>query len=364
MRVALVHDWLTGMRGGEKVLESFCELYPEAPIYTLLHIRGSVSATIESHQIHTSFIQHAPFLKTYYRNYLPFFPSAIESLDLRNFDLVLSSSHCVAKGVIPSNNAKHISYCHTPMRYVWDQYSNYFGNGRVGYIKGKVMPLVVNYLRNWDLNSNQRVNQFIANSEFVAGRIQKYYGKDSIVIYPPADVKFFVPSDKKRENFFLVVSALVPYKRIEVAIQAFNRLGHSLVIAGEGPERAALQKMAGPNIKFVGRVSTEELRNLYQSAQAVVQTAEEDFGISVIEALACQCPVLAFGKGGALESVEEEETGLFFNDLTPESLIETVDKMGTLRFNTTRMRERALRFSPDRFRDEIKSLIQNNFSSN
>jgi glycosyltransferase involved in cell wall biosynthesis len=363
MKVALVHDWLTGMRGGEKVLESFCELYPEAPVYTLLHVPGTVSPKIESHRIKTSFLQHAPFVKSSYRNYLPLFPTAIESLDLQDFDLILSSSHCVAKGVIPPANAIHVSYCHTPMRYVWDQYWNYFGNGRVGVLKSKTLPFLANYLRLWDVSSSHRVNQFIANSEFVAGRIEKYYGRKAAVIYPPVDIDFFVPADKKREDFWLVVSALVPYKRIEIAIQSFNKSGKTLVIAGDGPEKNFLQKIAGPRIQFMGRVSSEQLRTLYQSAKAVIQTAEEDFGISVVEALACHCPVIAFARGGALETIEEGETGLFFNDLTPEDLGEKVDKIGTLRFNTTRMRERALRFSPDRFRDDIKSLIQNSFSS-
>jgi glycosyltransferase involved in cell wall biosynthesis len=363
MRVALVHDWLTGMRGGEKVLESFCDLYPEAPIYTLLHIPGSVSAKIESHKIVTSFLQAAPLVKTRYRNYLPLFPSAIESLDLQQYDLVLSSSHCVAKGVIPSSSAKHISYCHTPMRYAWDQYWNYFGNGRVGFLKRKTLPVLVNYLRLWDIASNHRVDQFVANSKFVAARLRKYYGRESIVINPPADVDFFAPSDKPRSNYFLIVSALVPYKRIEVAIQAFNKSGYPLVIAGDGPDRTFLQKNAASNIRFLGRITSEDLRQRYQEAKALLQTAEEDFGISVVEALACHCPVIAFARGGATETVVERETGLFFNDLTPQAIAETVDKMHGLRFNTTRMRERALRFSPDRFRDEIKSLIHNSFSS-
>jgi glycosyltransferase involved in cell wall biosynthesis len=249
------------------------------------------------------------------------------------------------------------------MRYVWDQYSNYFGNGRAGFLKRKAMPVIAKRLRSWDVASSNRVNQFVANSKFVSGRIAKYYGRDSVVIYPPAEVDFFRPSDATREDFYLIVSALVPYKRIDIAIEAFKRSGRTLVIAGSGPEKESLQKMAGPNIKFLGRVSVEELRSLYQKARAMVQTAEEDFGISVVEAMACQCPVIALGSGGALETIEEGETGLFFNDLTPESLGKTVDKMSPLRFNTTRMRERALRFSPDRFRDEIKSLIQNNFSS-
>jgi len=357
MKVAFVHDWLTGMRGGEKVLESLCDLFPQAPIYTLIHIRGSVSEKIESHPILTSFLGHAPMVKKHYRNYLPFFPKAIEQFDLRNFDLIISSSHCVAKGVIPPPNATHICYCHTPMRYIWSHYNDYLGSHRIGLWKRMLLPSVVNYLRSWDVESSQRVNQFISNSQAVADRIRRYYGRESTVIYPPVDVDFFTPSNGSREDFFLIVTALVPYKRIDLAVETFNRLGHRLKIAGNGPEIKKLRRMAGPNIEFLGRVESGQLRELYRKAIALIQPGEEDFGIGVVEALACECPVIAYGRGGALESVREAETGLFFNDLSVASLTEIVDRARTLRFNKPLMRESALRFSPERFKAEFQSFI-------
>ncbi len=358
MKVALVHDWLTGMRGGEKVLESLCDLFPEAPIYTLVHIRGSVSGKIESHRILPSLLRHAPLVKQHYRSYLPLFPTAIEQFDLRDFDLIVSSSHCVAKGVIPSPTATHVCYCHTPMRYIWSHYDDYLGNHRIAPWKRMLLTPVVNYLRSWDVASSQRVHHFISNSCAVADRVRRYYGRESAVIYPPVDVDFFAPLNGEREDFFLIVTALVPYKRIDLAVETFNRLGYRLKIAGHGTEIGKLKSMSGSNIEFLGRVESTELRELYRKAIAVIQPGEEDFGIGVVEALACQCPVIAYGRGGALESVRDGETGLFFNDLSVMSLSEMVDRARTLRFNKPLMRESALRFSPERFKAEFQSFIQ------
>jgi glycosyltransferase involved in cell wall biosynthesis len=358
MKVALVHDWLTGMRGGEKVLEQLCLLFPEAPIYTLFHFPGTVSKTIESHEIHTSFLQKAPLIKNQYRNYLPIFPSAVESFDLQSYDLVISSSHCVAKGIIPSSSGIHLCYCHTPMRYIWSHYWDYFGDHRTGFVKRKTLPMVMSYLRMWDVSSSNRVDEFIANSKFIGERIQKYYGRTSQVVYPPVDIDFFIPSDRTRENFCLIVSALVPYKRLEVAIEAFRNSNRNLVIVGTGPEEKRLKKLAPSNVKFLGRIDANRLRELYQSAGMLIQPGVEDFGINVIEALACACPVLAYRKGGATETVVEGITGIFFNELTAESLRESVDKAGRMLFNVAFMREMALRFSPSRFQKEIEAIVQ------
>jgi glycosyltransferase involved in cell wall biosynthesis len=345
------------MRGGEKVLEAFCDLFPGAPIYTLIHNRGSVSQKIESHQIRTSFLQRAPLVGKHYRNYLPFFPRAIERFNMENYDLVVSSSHCVAKGVIPSPSAKHICYCHTPMRYIWSHYEDYFGNHRTGLLKRMVLPPIRNYLCDWDLSSNQRVDQFVANSKTVSDRIKKFYGRESKVVYPPVDVDFFSPSDSGRGSFFLIVSALVPYKRLELAIEVFKKNGKTLVIVGTGPDYQRLKKISGPNIQYLGRVEAPELRELYRKAAALIQPGEEDFGINMIEALGCHCPVLAYARGGALESVVEPETGLFFNELSAISLGDAVDKIGSIRFNNPLMRETAQRFSPARFKSEFQRLI-------
>jgi glycosyltransferase involved in cell wall biosynthesis len=361
MRVALIHDWLTGMRGGEKVLEALCDLYPEAPIYTLIHVPGTVSKKIESHPIHTSFLQRMPMVRKHYRNYLPLFPSAIESFNLRNFDFIISSSHCVAKGVIPSLEAKHLCYIHTPMRYIWSHYEDYFGDHRTGYIKRKTVSRVAKYLKLWDVASNKRVDQFVANSKFVAGRLENYYGREASVIYPPVDVDFFQPGDKPREDFYLIVSALVPYKRIEVAIQAFNKSGKRLVIVGNGPDGKHLRKIASSSVMFLGSVPPEKLRELYQSARALIQPGVEDFGINLVEAIASGCPVIAYREGGALETVAEGETGLFFNHLEADELRNIIDKAGGLSFNIRLMRESSMRFSPARFQNEIKDLIQQKF---
>ena len=358
MKVALVHDWLTGMRGGEKVLEQFCNMFPGSPIFTLFHFPGSVSETIEAHPIHTSFLQKAPLVKRSYRNYLPFFPSAIESFDVQSYDLIISSSHCVAKGIIPNSSAVHLCYCHTPMRYIWSHYWDYFGDHRTGFLKRKTLPYIVSYLRMWDVASNSRVDEFIANSKFISERIQKYYGRTSQVSYPPVDTEFFVPSAQKREDFSLIVSALVPYKRLEIAIEAFRSSNRKLMIVGTGPEEKWLKKIAPSNVKFLGRVEPTRLRELYQTAAMLIQPGVEDFGINVIEAFACACPVLAYRRGGATETVTENETGLFFNDLTAESLREAVDKARGMQFNVAFMREMALRYSPTRFQSEMQAIIQ------
>lgn len=245
MRVAIVHDWLTGMRGGEKVLEVFCELFPEADIFTLIHCHGSVSKAIEDRNIQTSFLQRVPLAKRHYRSFLLFFPLAIEGFDMREYDMVLSSSHCVAKGVLTSPSAVHICYCHTPMRYVWDHYYTYFGNGKKGVIPRFLMPVIAHYLRIWDVASSNRVDYFVANSYHVANRIKKYYKRSAAVIYPPVDCSLYTPPESHREgDYYLIVSAFAPYKRIDIAVDAFERMGLPLIIIGSGQEEDQVRKMA------------------------------------------------------------------------------------------------------------------------
>lgn len=363
MKVAIVHDWLTGMRGGEKVLEALCELYPDAPVYTLLHFPGNVSRTIESHAIHTSFLQNAPAVNRYYRHYLPLFPTAIEAFRFDEYDLILSSSHCVAKAVIPPPSALHLCYCHTPMRYIWSHYDDYFGDRRSGIIQKAAMDSILNSLRRWDASTVNRVHYFAANSRAVAERIVRYYNRKSTVIYPPVDLQFFEPPKTGRDNFYLMVTALVPYKRIEIAIAAFNKMGLPLKIAGNGPDYNRLKALASSNVELLGRVESATLKELYQKAIAFIQPGEEDFGISVLEALASECPVIAYGRGGALETVVNGETGLFFNELNDASLKEAIDNASRLSFNKTLMRETALRFSPGRFKVEIQSFIEEKLRS-
>jgi len=362
MKVALVHDWLTGMRGGERVLEVFCEIYPEATILTLLHIRGATSPIIERMTIKTSFIQRLPFVSTRYRHYLPLFPTAIEQFDLREYDLIISSSHCVAKGVIVPPHATHFCYCHTPMRYAWDMYHEYFSPQRLGFFSRKLIPLFINYMRMWDVSSSARVDYFIANSNNVASRIRRHYNRDSAVIYPPVDTEFFVPGGEP-EDFFLIVSALVPYKRVDLAIEALNQLKLPLKIVGKGPELSRLKGMANRNIIFLGELSDQETRRLYQTCQALIFPGEEDFGLTSVEAQACGRSVIALRKGGVLESVIEGETGVFFDQQSPVSLKNAIDKFYKMRFNGEKVRDNALRFSREKFKHKVIDFISNTLAN-
>jgi glycosyltransferase involved in cell wall biosynthesis len=360
--VALVHDWLTGMRGGEKVLEVLCALFPAAPIYTLFHFPGSVSATIERHPIHTSFLQRAPGVRRHYRRYLPFFPAAIEAFDLAAYDLVVSTSHCVAKGAIPAPGAFHVCYCHTPMRYVWDQEHAYFPR-RTGLV-ARLRGLVLARLREWDVASAPRVDLFVANSSFVAQRIRRYYGRDAEVVHPPVDVDFFTPApggDELRRGpggYCLTVAALAPYKRLDWAIAACERLGVELRIVGDGPERERLARRAGGRTRLLGRVDGEALRDLYRGALCLLQPGVEDFGIAAVEALACGTPVVALGRGGVLDIVDDGVHGLLTErEGDVEELSTAVDRARRICFSKRALRARAEAFAGQRFADRVQSLL-------
>ncbi len=357
MRVALVHDWLTGMRGGEKVLEGILSCYPNAPIYTLVHLPGSVSRQIESHPIHTSFVQRLPGIAAHYRKYLPFFPRAIEQFDLSGYDLVISSSHCVAKGVRPGERAVHVCYCHTPMRYIWDAYEDYFGPGRAPAHVRAAMALAVAPLRRWDVTSSRRVSAFVANSHNVAYRIRRTYGRTAEVVHPWVDHATFTPGPDSPSDDFLVVSALVPYKRVELAIEAFRGLDSRLVVAGGGPELARLRRLAPPNVTFQGRVSDTELRTLYRRCRALVFPGPEDFGIVPLEAMACGRPVIAFAEGGALETVVDGVTGTFFREPTAASLRAAVETFDADAWDPDAIRRHALRFDRERFLGRFRDIV-------
>jgi len=357
-RAALVHDWLTGMRGGEKVLEALADLLPEAPIYTLFHLAGSVSAKLSARSIRTSFLQKAPGLARHYRRYLPLFPVAIEELDLSGFELIVSSSHCAAKGIIPPPDAFHVCYCHTPMRYAWDQEHAYFPK-RTG-MASHARSLALTALRAWDVASAARVHLFVANSRFVAQRIASYYDRPAEVVPPPVDVDFFTPGGEKEpaEGFALMVSALAPYKKVDLAIAACDRLGVPLAIVGEGPERARLEGLAGPKTRFLGRVEGEELRHLYRRARLFLQPGIEDFGIASVEALACGTPVVAVGRGGILDIVEDGVHGLLYPDWGgPADLADAIDKAMKIGFNPLDLRSRAELFSGVHFSERMISLF-------
>ena len=363
MRVALVHDWLTGMRGGEKCLEIFCELFPSADLYTLVYAPETVSPTIRQMKVKSSFINRLPRAKRLYRYYLPLFPSATERFNLGAYDLVLSSSHCVAKGILP-NHALHIAYVHAPMRYVWDQHDSYFGADS-SWLSRMGMALCRRYLQQWDVRSAGRVDYFIANSKNVAGKIKRLYARDATVIYPPVAVqKFDLHPDL--QPYYLIVSALVPYKKINIAIEAFNRLRLPLKIVGEGPLRTRLQKLARPNIEFLGWLNEHDLATVYRHCQALVFPGEEDFGITPLEAQASGRPVIAYGRGGTLETVLPLETGsmtpatgIFFPQPSAESLVAAIElyQRHRERFEPATIRRHAARFSGERFKAEISDYI-------
>ena len=361
MKVALVHDWLTGMRGGEKVLEVLCERYPDADLFTLLHVRGSVSKAIERLPIHTSVLQRLPGIRRYYRACLPLFPTLVEQFDLAGFDLVISSSHCVAKSVVVRPSTVHICYCHTPMRYAWDQFDAYFGPARIGRAASRVMRLVMGRLARWDRDTSGRVNRYVTNSQHVAGRIRRYYNREARVVYPPVDTDFFHPDSTVPGRSALVVSALVPYKRLDLAIDACRIAGVPLKIVGDGPDRGRLERRARDHkndVEFLGRRSNEEVRELYRRAAAVMLPGEEDFGIVPLEAQACGRPVVAYARGGALETVVAEETGLLVEEADPTAFADAVRRTIDRRFDSVAIRRHAERFGRARFATEMDALVR------
>jgi glycosyltransferase involved in cell wall biosynthesis len=373
VKVALVHDWLTGMRGGEKVLEVLCELFPDADLFTLVHRRGTVSATIEGRRVTTSFVQRLPLASTRYRSYLPLFPFAIEQFSFDGYDLVISSSHCAAKAVVVPGRTRHIAYCHSPMRYAWDQFEEYFGPDRVGRRMSRWVyrPMLARLAR-WDAATAPRVHRFIANSRHVAGRIHRYYNRASTVVYPPVDTTFFHPNPAAPSAALspalssapaLVVSALVPYKRVDRAVEACALAGIPLRVAGDGPDRARLQKQAGDGVTFLGSVSNETLRDEYRAARVVIMPGEEDFGIVPLEAQACGRPVVALARGGALETVKNGQTGLLFPEPTAASLAETLRVASTWRFDTGRIREHATAFSREEHAAHLREVVDETMAS-
>ena len=356
-RVALVHDWLTGMRGGEKVLEALCEIFPAAPLYTLVRVPGTVSERIEARPIHTSFVQHLPAPGRLYRHYLPLYPLAVELWDLSSFDLVISSSHCAVKAVKVRKDAVHVCYCHSPMRYAWDQFDAYFGPDQIGKLKSRLMRPIMHAMARWDRTTATRVDRFLANSQYVAGRIGRYYNRRSAVVYPPVATDFYTPESRSSARGFLIVSALVPYKRLDVAIEACRRLAAPLTIVGTGPEEARLRALAGPDARFLGWLPDEEIRTLYRSAAATLLPGTEDFGIVPLESQACGTPVVALGDGGARETVVDGETGVLVPEPTVEAFTAGLDRATQASFDPAAARANALRFSKEQFVTSIKAAL-------
>ena len=345
-RVALVHDWLTGMRGGEKVLDLLVDRLPQASVFTMVHVPGSVSQRLEARRPRSAFVSRLPMARQAYRHFLPLFPAAVEQFDLDGFDLVVSTSHCAVKSAVHPGRARHLCYCFTPMRYAWDQFDAYFGPERLG-PASRVMRPVMAHLGRWDAQTAHRPDRYVAISQYVARRIARYYNRRSAVVYPPVDTAFFTPGDQGRGDYALVVSALVPYKRVEVAIEACRLAGLPLKVVGTGPDLAALAGRAGSDVTFLGWTSDEDVRALYRQARAVLLPGEEDFGIVPVEAMACGTPVVALAAGGALETVIDGVTGRLVPSPEPAAFAEAL--AGLPLFDAHVLRAHAERFSSDRF---------------
>jgi glycosyltransferase involved in cell wall biosynthesis len=360
-RVALVHDWLTGMRGGERCLEVLCELFPTAPLFTLLHVPGSVSPTIENRRIVTSFVQRLPRAAARYRYYLPLFPLAISRFDLRRFDLVVSMSHCVAKGVRAPAPALHLCYCFSPMRYVWDLYADYFGRGAAVRV---FMPPVARALRRWDRRT-AGVSHFVAISRHIAERIRRAYGRPADVLYPPVDVQRFEIADVV-EDYYLVVAALVPYKRVDLAVAAATRLGRRLIVVGTGPEEARLRALAGPTVTFLGWRADTEVAGLYARCRALLFPAVEDFGITPLEAAAAGRPTIALAAGGARETMvgfgasDAAPTAVFFAEQSVDALARAIQtfEASADQFDPKALRARAETFDRPLFKQRLRDYIE------
>jgi glycosyltransferase involved in cell wall biosynthesis len=362
LKVALVHDWLTGMRGGEKCLEAACELFPDADIFTLLHHRGSVSPTIERHRVFTSFLQRLPNVHRYYRYLLPLYPTAVERFDFSGYELVLSMSHAVAKGAIPPPDTPHACYCFSPMRYVWDLYDDYFA--RLPKPVELVISACASYLRTWDVGATARVDRIAAISRHVERRVARYYRREATVIYPPVeDVYFEAPLASGKGEYFLMVSSLVPYKRIDVAIEALGRSGEPLWIVGSGPEERRLKKLAPPSVRFLGWQAAERLPELYRGARALVFPGIEDFGIAPVECQATGRPVVGLRAGGLCETVRPvgnggEPTGVLYREPTVDGLLAGLDtfRQHEADFDPRALRRHAEAFRRSRFLEELASF--------
>ncbi len=359
------------MRGGEKALEVFCELYPSADLFTLVHIPGTASPLIERRIVKRSAIQLLPFAGRFYREYLPLFPFAVEQFDLDAYDLVISTSHCAAKSVVVTGRARHLCYCLTPMRYAWDQFDAYFGPDRVGAISSGLLRPVLAGLARWDRATAGRVHRYLAISQYVARRIALYYNRESTLVYPPVDTEFYTPASDEaatsmphtvRPNF-LVVSALVPYKRVDLAMMAAKRAGVGLTVVGNGPERQRLERLTGDGVELIGWRSDEEIRDLYRASTATILPGEEDFGIVPVEAQASGRPVVALGRGGALDTVIDGETGVLVGDTTVESLADGLTRAASTTWNPARIRAHAQRFSRERFISQIRLIVDDTLNA-
>lgn len=358
MKVAIIHDWLTVYGGAERVVEQFLKIFPDADLYTTVYNEKNMGHIFPKEKVYTSFMQNIPFVLKIYTKLLHLMPKAFESFDLSAYDLVISSSSSCAKGVITRAETRHFSYVHTPMRYAWDLYHEYMRES--GLITRMAMKKILPKIRQWDVLSSYRVDQFIANSSIVQKRINKIYRRNSEVVFPPVNTDYFTPNEKNAEDFYLVLSRFVPYKRIDLAIKACNELKKNLVIIGTGSQEKYLKSIAGSTVTFTGRLDDEETRDYYRRCKAFLFPGYEDFGITPVEAQACGRPVIAYGRGGALDTVIDEKTGVFFSEQTLESLCEGIAKFEELDFNSEKIRKHAENFSNKEFIIKIKNIIKEN----
>jgi len=368
LRVALVHYWHMKRRGGERVLEVLADLYPQADIFMIVYDPSTLSCSIKSHKISGSFLQKLPQVKRYYRVLLPFFPLALEQFELDDYDVVISHEAGPVKGILTRTSTCHICYSHTPMRYLWDMYYNYKATAPLGVLGKAYYSLVCHYVRQWDYAAAARVDHYVASSQNGARRIRKYYGRNSDVIYPPVDISSFSTSDSQ-DDFYLVVSPLVPYKRIDLAVEACSTLGRRLIVIGEGQQRASLQKIAGPTVNFLGFQPDKVVREHYRRCRALLFPGEEDIGLTPIEAQASGRPVIAYGRGGALETVlgfypgesisQETDTGVFFQEQSAESLTEAIRAFEAAeeRFSPAVIRNHARQFDEQHFRNRFARFV-------
>lgn len=363
LKVALVHDYLNQRGGAERVLAVLHEMFPEAPIFTSIVDWDNLLPELTSATIHPSWMQKLPGLKRHFKKYLPLYSLAIESHDLRDYDLILSSSSSFAKGAIKGPQALHICYCYTPMRFIWD-YENYIKRERLNRLTRGILPLFIARLREWDLKTRFRPDYYIAISTVVRERILRLYGIDAEVIFPPVEAKKFISAPRREENFYLIVSRLNAYKRIDLAIEAVNRLGLPLKIVGSGPFISSLKKIAKKNVEFLGRLSDEELKEYYGRCKALIFPGEEDFGIVPLEANAAGKPVIAYRGGGAIDTIIQGVNGIFFEENTVESLIEAIDRFekGKYEFNPERIQAQALRFDKEIFKDKMRRFIDRKYA--
>jgi glycosyltransferase involved in cell wall biosynthesis len=360
VKIAIAHDWLTNMGGAEKVVINFKEIYKDAPIYTTVYNPDNLASELQNIDVRTSFIQKFKKAKINHQKYLPFMPTAWEQFDFNEYDVVLSSSSSCAKGIVTSPSTMHVCYCHSPMRYAWEFYGEYMSREKVGKLKKMLIPYIMNYIRIWDVVSANRVDYFIANSRNVAKRIWKHYRREADVIHPPVKASYFNIIDQD-EEYFLIVSRLVAYKRVDLAVEAFNELGLPLVVIGTGPQLEYLKSIAKDNVKIMGRQPDEVIREYYAKCRAFIFPGEEDFGITPLEAQASGRPVIAFGKGGVLETVVDKETGVFFNEQTIDSLKRAVNEFKSINFNKNKIRQHALQFDEEIFKEKIKKYIMEKY---